>query len=131
MLQKIPAPEFTVTTRLDISQLAPGVEVGLVILGGNYSFVGIEKTVAGARLIKVSGGNHESDVEEGAVPWAAGSVFLRVTVTLGPSCEFRYSADGKRFTTIGKPLAALQAVGPAPALACSARDLKMLKNRAF
>jgi beta-xylosidase len=124
LLQKMPGPEFTVTTKLNVGQLATGEKAGLVVLGGNYSFIGIERTAAAARLIKVSGDDHENDAEEGTVSWSNDLVILRVKVTLGPSCEFSYSVDGRNFATLGKPLAARAAgwSGARVGLFCSAPE---------
>ena len=103
LLQKFPAPAFTATAKLDLRKLAVGENTGLVVLGRSYSFVGIERTGSGFRLIKVIG---PPEVEEQSAPWKGDALFLRVKVTLGLECEFSYSADGQAFTSIGKPFAA-------------------------
>jgi beta-xylosidase len=102
ILQKLPAPEFTVTTKFDLGHLAAGENTGLVVLGGNYSFAAIDRTSAGSRLIRISNGSTIEDTPEGGVPWTNASVFLRVRVGLGASCEFSYSNDGKQFSALGK-----------------------------
>ncbi len=102
LLQKLPAPEFTVTTKLDLDHLAVGETAGLVVLGGNYSFAVIERTKTGSQLVKVSGDATAEDKRETEIPWKGDSVFLRVRVGPGASCEFRYSADGKEFAVLGK-----------------------------
>lgn len=103
ILQKLPSPEFTVTTKLDFDHLAAGDTAGLVVLGGNYSFVAIKRTRTGSRLIRISNEPPAEDTQEGDVPWASNSAFLQVRVNVGASCEFSYSTDGKRFSPIGKP----------------------------
>src|SRR5260221_198453 len=55
VLQKLPALEFTVTTKLDVNHLVLGEMAGLIILGGNYSFAAIERTGTRSRLTIVSG----------------------------------------------------------------------------
>jgi beta-xylosidase len=106
ILQKLPAPEFTATAKLDLDHLAAGDTAGLVVLGGNYSFAAIERRSTGAQLIKVSSGTTAEDTPECEVPWTSESILLRVRVNPGASCEFSYSADGKRFSVLGKPFPA-------------------------
>ena len=44
LLQKLPAPDFSATAKLDLALLQPGDRTGLIILGREYSFIGVEKT---------------------------------------------------------------------------------------
>ena len=50
ILQKFPAPEFTVTTKVDFSKLATGQKTGLIIMGMDYSYLAVERTAEGGRL---------------------------------------------------------------------------------
>src|SRR5207244_1094947 len=54
LLQKLPAPEFTVTTKLDFSELAVGERAGLIIMGIEYSYAAVRRTADSCRLIKVA-----------------------------------------------------------------------------
>jgi beta-xylosidase len=101
LLQKLPAPEFTVTTKFDLGHLAVGDTAGLVMVGGNYSFAAIARTGTGSRLVRVSGNDKAQDTREGVVPWTTNSIFLRVHVDPVASCQFSYSADGKQFSAFG------------------------------
>jgi beta-xylosidase len=101
ILQKLPAPEFAVTAKLDLNHLAAGETAGLVVLGGNYSFAAIERTKTDSQLVKVSGDATAEAKRESEIPWRSDSIILRVRVGPGASCEFRYSADGKQFSTLG------------------------------
>jgi beta-xylosidase len=102
ILQKLPAPEFTMTTKLDVSRLLAGDMAGAVVLGGNYSFVAIERTSTGSRLIKVS----SDSTTEDTVPWSNDFAYLRIRIGPGAVCEFAYSLDGSLFAVLGKPFVA-------------------------
>jgi beta-xylosidase len=106
ILQKLPAPEFTATTRLDLDHLAAGDTAGLVVLGGNHSFAAIERRGTGLQLIRVSGDPATEDTPECEVPWVNNSIYLRVRVGPGAFCQFSYSADGRQFSAWGKPFLA-------------------------
>jgi beta-xylosidase len=107
ILQKLPAPEFTVTTKLDFDRLTVGDIAGLVILGRNHYFAAIKRTSTGPHLIRISNEPVMEDTQENDAPWTGSSVFLRLRVDNGASCDFSYSSDGKRFSPIGKPFHAL------------------------
>jgi len=51
LLQKFPAPEFTVTTSLDFSPAAEGETAGLVVYGYDYAVLGLRRTATGIRLV--------------------------------------------------------------------------------
>ena len=109
LLQKLPAPEFTVTTKLDFSRLAAGEKVGLIMMGMDYSYLAVERTATGLKLVKsackdaIKGGGENMEAE---AVCDGDAVFLRVKVGNGAICKFSYSHDGKEFTTLGQPFAA-------------------------
>jgi beta-xylosidase len=128
LLQKFPAPEFTVTTKLDFSKLAEGEETGLVVMGQSYSYLAVEKTSSGCRLIKMSckdarGGDRE--VEESNVSIPSDSVILRVKVAEGAVCDFSYSR-GTEFTKIGETFTAREGrwIGAKVGLFCLAKSVQ-------
>jgi beta-xylosidase len=105
LLQKLPAPTFTLTTRIDASGLLPNEEAGLVMMGMNYSYLAIVRTDNGFRLERTAcedaqKGNEES--EEAGLDLPNASLFLRVTVGPDAVCRFSYSSDGQKFTEIGE-----------------------------
>ena len=109
ILQKLPAPEFTVTARADASKLALGEKAGLVMMGMDYSYLAVERTPAGYRVIKnsckdaIRGGK---EVEEGNAKLTGNSLFLRVRVSPGAVCHFSYSTDGQKFIPLGQAFTA-------------------------
>ena len=105
LLQKLPAEEFTVTTRLDFSRLAPGERAGLIMFGMDYSYLAVERSESGFRLIKracinaITGGKEISESQQNL---RAVTVVLRVKVSSGAVCNFSFSQDGQTFTPAGQ-----------------------------
>jgi len=105
ILQKFPAPEFTVTARLDFSKLGEGQISGLLIMGQSYSYLAVEKKLDDYHLIKVFCGDANSggrETEEANVDCKSDSLLLRVKISKGATCSFSYSSDGEEFTSIGE-----------------------------
>ena len=109
LLQKLPAPEFTATTRLDANGLLPNEEAGLVVMGMDYSYLAVVRTEQGFRLERtlcVDAPNDNEETEENGVDLKDGGIYLRVTVKAGALCSFSYSEDGRQFNEIGEPFKA-------------------------
>ena len=110
LLQKLPAPEFMVTTKIDFDKLGAGQKAGLLIMGGSYAYVAVERTSTSNRAVEVScqgadkGGK---EVEKGSAACATGDLWLRVKVSAGAICQFSFSSDGKEFVLIGEPFTAV------------------------
>ncbi len=105
ILQKLPAPEFTVTTKLEIGKLAAGEKAGLIIMGATYSYLAVERTSSGDRVIEVTcrdAANGGREIEEGSAGCTGDSLLLRVKVSPGAICQFSYSNDGKGFIPVGE-----------------------------
>ncbi len=129
LCQKFPAPEFTVTTTLDFNKLVEGEKTGLLVMGQSYSYLAVERTSSGCRLIKMSckdarGGDRE--VEESDVSITGDSVMLRVKVAERAVCNFSYSRDGKEFNKIGETFTAREGrwIGAKVGLFCLAKGVQ-------
>lgn len=125
LLQKLPAPEFTATTKLDFGNLAMGERAGLIVMGLDYSYLAVERTANGTRLIKAScvdADNGSEEIVGGDIARPGESVWLRVKVNAGAVCLFYYSNDGKKFTSLGKSFTAREGkwVGAKVGLFCLA-----------
>ncbi|HKG90946.1 MAG TPA: glycoside hydrolase 43 family protein [Gemmatimonadaceae bacterium] len=111
LLQKLPAPEFTATTRVSLAPGGGAARAGLVVFGLDYAYLALRRTDAGggaselvqARRAKADGGAGAEEQVVAALPAGAGAVYLRVTVSEGAVCRFAYSLTGKQadFTPIG------------------------------
>jgi beta-xylosidase len=128
VLQKLPAEEFTVTTKMNFSKLAVGEKTGLMVFGMDYSYLAIEKTTAGYRLFQVSCKNANNNGKEsttGNSDYASDSIILKVTVRKGAVCRFSYSSDGKEFIEIGESFTAREGrwVGAKIGLFCVSQNV--------
>lgn len=109
LLQKFPAPKFSVTTKLDFNPASIGELSGLIVMGFDYSYLAFEKKSDGIYLVKNSckdADKETPEIEEASVRLSNSAVFLRVTVNTGGACNFSYSEDGVKYHTIGKSLIA-------------------------
>lgn len=106
LLQKFPAREFTVTTRVDASGLLANEASGLVVMGNDYSYLSITKSSNGLRLNRVfnlDAAKTAFEIIEGEdVRLDNAIVYLRVSVTEDANCEFSFSRDGKSFESLGQ-----------------------------
>lgn len=109
LAQKFPAPAFSVTTRMEFSPKAVGERAGIVVVGFDYAWIGLEKTADGLRLVqRVRKNAREKGVEKefGGIEAPAGVVYLRMTVQPEAKCRFSYSFDGDKFTPLGQEFTA-------------------------
>jgi beta-xylosidase len=117
MLQKMPAPRFTATTKIDFAPRAIGERTGLVIFGLDYSYIGLIKKEKGYEVLQVVCTKADKGTTEkimDSVEVMSAKLLLRVdvwpendtTVIPGVLCRFSYSDDGKNFHSIGKTFTA-------------------------
>ena len=110
LLQKFPAPEFTVTTVLQFAPAAEGEIAGLVVFGFDYAVLGVRRVADGPRLVlRVNRNANRPGTEEhemAAVDAKDAPLYLRVTVGKDANCQFAYSYDNQTFTPIGPPFRA-------------------------
>lgn len=109
LLQKLPAAQFTVTTKVDASHLVLGEIAGLVMFGMDYSYLALERQSSGWHLVKSSCKNaitEGKEIVEGEAALTNPVVYLRVKVSEGAVCQFSFSADGKTFIPIGESFTA-------------------------
>jgi beta-xylosidase len=110
LLQKFPAPAFTVTTKMEFSPATDGEFAGLTVFGFDYALLGLRRTDSGLRLVYVvnQGANRPGaeEREVAGVDTTNSAVYLRVTVGEGAICRFAYSFDNDTFTSTGEPFKA-------------------------
>ena len=103
--QKLPAPQFQVTTKMDASCLKPDERSGLIMMGLDYACLTLSPVQSGFNLkLAVCRNAHQGFSEQmaEAIPIEKASVFLSATFTKDGLCQFAYSQDGKKFIKIGK-----------------------------
>lgn len=109
LLQKLPAPAFVATTRVDPEALREGEQAGLVVMGRDYAVLTVSPRGDGARLAlrvcpKADAGGAEAEVASRAA--GPGPVELRVEVGEGAVCRFSARTGGGVFEPIGEPFTA-------------------------
>ena len=121
LMQKLPAPTFSATAKLEIHPAATGDRAGIVLFGLDYATLTISKSETGYRVeqsvcAKADKGSGETSVE--AVELARPAVTLRIVIREENEKEivprvlgsFSYSTDGKHFIPIGKEFVAREGV---------------------
>ncbi|HRH41284.1 MAG TPA: glycoside hydrolase 43 family protein [Pyrinomonadaceae bacterium] len=109
LLQKFPAEEFTVTTKVSLEPRFEGEKFGLVVMGLDYSYIGV--TYKGGKLYVAQATAKDADkanAESENVPFALNekTFYLRVKVSKGAMASFSFSTDNKSFTNVGIPFKA-------------------------
>ncbi len=109
LMQKFPAEEFVVTTKLSFHPRLDAERAGLIIHGADYAYLSVVKKADGNyfsySLCKEADKEKEATVQDGEKIINA-DIYLRVQVTKGAVCEFSYSMDGVTFKLIGEKLIA-------------------------
>lgn len=108
LLQKLPAPNFTATTKVKLTTewQTSGKKAGLLLMGKSYAYVAIsyhdEKYwVQQISCTNANEGTPEKVIEE--KPLISNEVQLRMKITApDASCQFSYSENGINFTEIGE-----------------------------
>ncbi len=109
LLQKFPAPEFLVTTKISFHPESMNEKSGLIIMGLDYTYLALQKSQQGLSIIQATclnadDGGEELIMEQVITNFAA--LFFRVRVERGAVCRFLFSFDGDEFQPIGKPFLA-------------------------
>ncbi len=132
--QRFPAEEFEVVTKIHVSNLRDGDMAGLAATGSDYATLQIKQT-DGQRSITYlvcKGANKGADcspVKE--LELNSDAVYLKMEVTKGALCAFRFSTNGKDYMLMGSGFEAkeLRWVGASIGLYCFSkrnRDLSVL-----
>jgi beta-xylosidase len=104
LLQKFPAPAFTVTTQVSFNPASDGEKTGLLIMGNDYAYIAVVKRADGFYLIKTVCTNADkgnAETEETKISLPGNSLLLRVIVDTEAICRFYYSNDSKTFKLLG------------------------------
>lgn len=106
LCQKLPAPEFVVTTKMHGSNLKDQEKAGMVMMGLDYASLTLSATQDGFTLeLAICKNAHEgySEVTEQKIILDTGKIFLRTTYTKNGKCQFAYSVEGQDYIKIGQP----------------------------
>lgn len=107
LLQKFPAEEFTVTTKITFkpNSKLENEKVGLVVMGMSYAAITLSSSTDGLRISYVVckdavKGNAEKETVIQSSP--TNTIYFRVVVEKGAACTFYFSVDGKKFNQVGE-----------------------------
>jgi beta-xylosidase len=105
LLQKFPAEEFSVTTKLTFTPNTKleNEKAGLVVIGFSYAGVAIKSKKDGLYLVHTvctDAVKGKSETETVLTKLNAETAYLRVNVSKGGKCIFSYSIDGNSFIPI-------------------------------
>ena len=109
LLQKLPAPAFVATTRVDAGALRVGERAGLVVMGLDYAALVVERTEDGLVVRRSVARHADTGSPENAGPALAvpdQPMHLRVSVEPEAVCRFGASRDGRSFESVGGPFVA-------------------------
>lgn len=109
LMQKLPAEEFVVTTKLSFKPRLDGEKAGLIIHGADYAYVSVVKKedgnyIAFSKCSNADKGTPETILEGQKI--ASATIYFRVKVMKGAICQFSFSEDGNTFKSIGDQLIA-------------------------
>jgi beta-xylosidase len=129
LLQKFPAPDFTVTAKLTFSpcERLKGERAGLLVMGMDYALLSLENTPEGLRLSQNECRNADRGAAEkpnASVAIKDSTLYLRVSIKQHDAvarCTFSYSADGETWQPLGGSFAAREGkwIGAKVGLFCS------------
>lgn len=105
LLQKVPAEEFTATTKLSFKPNARPIDerVGLLVMGQSYAALCLKSRKDGIDLTHSVCKDAIQGKPESVKVLASingSDVYLRVTMKKGALCTFSYSLDGNKFINI-------------------------------
>ena len=109
LLQKLPADEFTLTTKVAISPRYDGERFGFVVMGLDYSYLGVTNKQGKLFISQFTAKDADkgsAETETSSQLLSSNEFYLRVRVEKGAICTFSYSLDGKSFTSAGEPFKA-------------------------
>ena len=106
LLQKLPAAEFTVTTKLIFTPRFEGERLGLLMMGLDYAALTLTNLGGKLQLAQSVCKNADQLGPETTLAPAAElppgqPVYLRVAVQAGAKCQFSYSLDSSSFRPVG------------------------------
>lgn len=107
LLQKFPAEEFTVTTKLTFT---PNTKLeneksGLAIMGFSYAYIAVKNKKDGLYLVYTVCKDAEKGKagdEKTITKLSNRTIYFRVKVSKGAKCMFSYSTNGSNFTEAGE-----------------------------
>jgi len=84
LTQKLPGMTFSATTQLSLTPNLPGERAGLLVMGYDYGWIGLEQTTDGLRLVQVTRLRANMGVQMGPVLQSSETVLTAPVEVKGP-----------------------------------------------
>ena len=104
LLQKLPAEEFTATTKLNFNLRTDKEEIGFVLMGEDYQYISLKKLdskmivrVIQCKNARTGGKEEELFTEE----FSGSEIYFRIKVEKGAVCKFSFSSIRSNFKEAG------------------------------
>lgn len=113
LLQKFPAPAFTVTTKITFKPDQPNERSGLLIMGKEWAYLALTKTKDGLQVGMFEGTydrGYDKTQQIESVDIQENICYLKVHVDNQAVCSFWYSLTGQNYQPIGKKFTATKGV---------------------
>jgi hypothetical protein len=106
-LQKFPAEQFMVTTKLTFTPNTKleNEKAGLVVMGFSYASLSLKSKKDGIYLVHTlckEAVKGKSEKETEIAKLVSPTAYLRVKVSKGGKCQFSYSLDGNTYSNAGE-----------------------------
>jgi len=104
LLQKLPAPNFTVTTKCSFSLMKEDERIGLVLMGIDYACIGVKKQANNLILYRSESKNADkksTEMPTDSLYINQTTIYLQMKMNEKSTCNFYYSLDGKNFNRLG------------------------------
>lgn len=111
LLQKFPAPSFTVTTKLHLPEDVEDLRTGLVVMGLSYAGMLVSAEDGQLCLEQITGKQEKANKKDpvhASIDRLDSPLWLRVHVEEGGICTFSFSQNGDAFTALNEPFQAEQ-----------------------
>jgi beta-xylosidase len=109
LMQKFPAEEFVVTTKLFFKPGLDGERIGLIIFGADYCYISLLKKPGGNYIsfcvCKNADKGEPEKIQDGE-KIDSPDIYFRVKVSKGGICEFSYSTDDMTYKGVSEKLVA-------------------------
>lgn len=103
LIQKWPAPEFQITTKLDLSQMKDGDVCGMISLGGRYDSIAVAQRDGQRYLVqRIGQWTKDDEVEIVLGKVSADILYLRMKVEKETYVSYCYSLGEEEFASLGK-----------------------------
>lgn len=107
LLQKWPAPQFQITTKLQLAGMKDGDVCGMVSLGGVYTDFVVKQENGEKKLVQRTGEwTKHNETETVCAALEEDAVYLRMYVEAALKVSFAYSTDGTEYVKAGEVIEA-------------------------